>query len=119
MYAALEASDETASSLLSWGADPEKTDANGNTALIYGIRSKCSTTINLVAKVTVTAPPGDIQYTWLKDAETGNVLAASKSSSLLTSIDKGKTVKPAVIFKEGGCIEGAAVALIPGFSDVQ
>ena len=52
MEAALKASDETVSSLLSWGADPDKTDANGNTALIAAIQSKCSTTINLLAPKT-------------------------------------------------------------------
>ena len=79
-----------------------------------------SKSINLVAKVTVTAPPGEVDFTFLKDADTGGVLAASKrTSTLVTSIDKGKTVKPVVRFKDGGCVEGAAVALSPGFSDVQ
>ena len=52
MSAALNASDETVSSLLSWGADPDKTNANGNTALIFAIQSKCSTTINMLAPKT-------------------------------------------------------------------
>lgn len=78
-----------------------------------------SKSINLVAKVTVTAPPGEVDFTYLKDADSGGVLAASKTSTLVTSIDKGKTVKPVVRFKDGGCVEGAAVALSPGFSDVQ
>ena len=69
--------------------------------------------------VTVTAPPGELVYTYLKDADTGGVLAASKTSTLVTSIDKGKVVKPAARFKDGGCVEGAAVALSPGFSEVQ
>ena len=50
--AALEASDETVSSLLSWGASPDKTDASNHTALKFAITSKCSTTINLLAPVT-------------------------------------------------------------------
>ena len=52
MEAALNASDETITFLLSWGANPDKTDANGNTALMSAIQSKCSTTINLLAPVT-------------------------------------------------------------------
>ena len=52
MIAALQASDETVSSLLSWGAGPDKTDANGRTALICAIGSKCVTSINLLASVT-------------------------------------------------------------------
>ena len=52
MDAALSASDETVSSLLSWGASPEKTDANGDPALIFAIQSKCVSTINLLAPVT-------------------------------------------------------------------
>ena len=52
MEAALEASDETVSSLLSWGASPEKTNADGRTALMCAIQSKCVSTINLLAPVT-------------------------------------------------------------------
>ena len=52
MDAALNAADETVSSLLSWGASPDKTDAAGDTALVYAITSKCSTTINLLAPFT-------------------------------------------------------------------
>ena len=52
MSAALSASDETITSLLSWGANPDKTNANGNPALIFAIQSKCSTTINLLAPKT-------------------------------------------------------------------
>ena len=52
MSAALLASDETITSLLSWGANPDKTDADGRTALMFAIQSKCSTTINLLAPVT-------------------------------------------------------------------
>ena len=68
MYAALTASDKTVSSLLSWGADPDRTADNGQTALIWrasaektqakttalimAIQSKCLTTINLLAPVT-------------------------------------------------------------------
>ena len=52
MDAALFASDETVSSLLSWGADPDKTDADGFTALMFAIQSKCLTTINLLASRT-------------------------------------------------------------------
>ena len=51
MEAALSASDETVSSLLSWGASPDKT-ADGDTALIFAIQSRCLTTINLLALVT-------------------------------------------------------------------
>ena len=52
MNAALNASDETVSSLLSWGADPDITIAGDQTALMLAIQSKCSTTINLLAKKT-------------------------------------------------------------------
>ena len=52
MNAALHASDKTVSSLLNWGADPDKTDADGFTALMFAIQSKCSTTINLLAAKT-------------------------------------------------------------------
>ena len=52
MAAALEASDETISLLLSLGANPDKTDDGGKTALIAAIQSKCSTTINMLTPVT-------------------------------------------------------------------
>ena len=52
MEAALLGSDEAVSSLLSWGASPDKTAINGHTALIFAIQSKCSTMINLLAPVT-------------------------------------------------------------------
>ena len=52
MAAALEASDETISLLLSLGADPDETDDAGKTALIAAIQSKCSTTINMLTPVT-------------------------------------------------------------------
>ena len=52
MAAALSASDKTVSSLLSWGASPDKTANNGHTALMMAIQSKCQTTINLLAPVT-------------------------------------------------------------------
>ena len=52
MYAARSASDKTVSSLLSWGAGPDKTTADDKTALIIAIQSKCPTTINLLAPVT-------------------------------------------------------------------
>ena len=52
MTAAFRAADETISSLLSWGASPNKTDAGGNTALMAAVQSKCLTTINLLAPVT-------------------------------------------------------------------
>ena len=52
MSAALSASDETVSFLLSWGASPDKTNADGSTALMIAILSKCQTTINLLALVT-------------------------------------------------------------------
>ena len=50
--AALAAQDEAITLLLSMGASPDKTDHDDNTALIYAIRSKCLTTINLLAPVT-------------------------------------------------------------------
>ena len=52
MSAALDASDDTVFSLLSWGADPDRTDADGDPALIFAIQSKCLTTINLLAPKT-------------------------------------------------------------------
>ena len=52
MVSALAAHDETVLSLLSWGASPNRTDADDNTALIFAIQSKCSTTIKLLAPVT-------------------------------------------------------------------
>ena len=52
MQAAFYACDETVSSLLSWGANPDQTYANGNTALMFAIQSNCLTTINLLAPVT-------------------------------------------------------------------
>ena len=62
MIAAQSASDETVSSLLSWGADPDKTDADGATALIYAIQSKCSTTINMLAPKTKTNLGGALNW---------------------------------------------------------
>ena len=52
MCAALNASDETVSLLLSLGANPDKTTDNGDTALIFAIQTKCITTINPLAPVT-------------------------------------------------------------------
>ena len=52
MQAALNASDETVCFLLSWGASPDKTNANGDSALIFAIVSKCVTTIDLLAPLT-------------------------------------------------------------------
>ena len=52
MSASINAADETVSFFLSRGASPDKTDANGNTALIYAIHSKCVTTMSLLAPVT-------------------------------------------------------------------
>ena len=52
MVAAMEASDETISLLLSLGANPDETDDAGKTALIAAIQSKCSTTINMLTPVT-------------------------------------------------------------------
>ena len=52
MEAALAAADKTVSSLLSWGASPDKTDFEDHTALIFAIGSTCLTTINLLAPVT-------------------------------------------------------------------
>ena len=80
-----------------------------------------SKSINLVAKVTVTAPQnGDVaEYIWLKDADTGAVIAASKGANpLVTSIDKGKTVIPVVKYKADGTWESKAVLLAPGFSNI-
>ena len=71
--------------------------------------------------MTVTAPQnGDVaEYIWLKDAETGAVLAASKgANTLVTSIDKGKTVIPVVKYARDGTWEAKAVLLAPGFSNI-
>ena len=54
MQAALNASDETVSFLLSQGASPNKPAANGHNALVFAIQSKCLTTINLLAPLTHT-----------------------------------------------------------------
>ena len=62
MSAALIASDETITFLLSWGANPDKTDTDGRTALIFAIQSKCSTTINLLAPVTKENLGGALGY---------------------------------------------------------
>ena len=53
MAAALHASDETVSLLLSLGANPDKADEDGFTALMSAIQSKCITTVNLLAPVTL------------------------------------------------------------------
>ena len=52
MVAAQSACDETISSLLSWGASPDKTAHNDKTALISAIESKCPSTISLLVPVT-------------------------------------------------------------------
>ena len=52
MCAAYAASDETITLLLSMGASPNKTDCDGDTALILAIESNCVTTVNLLAPVT-------------------------------------------------------------------
>ena len=51
MSAALHASDETVSYLLSLGASPDVTDVKNRTALMDAIESKCASTINLLAPV--------------------------------------------------------------------
>ena len=81
-----------------------------------------SKSINLVAKVTVTAPaPGDqVEYIYLKDVATGAVIGASKASStLVTSVDKGKRVVPVVAYKSDGVWDGAPVDLSPGFDRIE
>ena len=79
-----------------------------------------SKSINLVAKVVVKAPAADaVELTWLKDADSGAVLAASRSDSLVTSVDKGKRVVPVVKYKSDGCWEAPAVALVPGTSSIE
>ena len=52
MSAALEGCDDTVTSLLDIGASPDRTDDDGDNALIYAIRSKCPSTISLLAPVT-------------------------------------------------------------------
>ena len=52
MSAALHASDQTISYLLSLGASPDVTDVKNRTALMDAIESKCVSTINLLAPVT-------------------------------------------------------------------
>ena len=52
MEAALSAQNETVTLLISMGASPDKTANDGHTALIFAIRSKCETTINLLVPVT-------------------------------------------------------------------
>ena len=61
MIAAMNANDETVSSLLSLGASPDKTDAGGKTALMYAIQSTCLTTIILLAPVTQVNLGGALQ----------------------------------------------------------
>ena len=73
MDAALFAQDETVTLLLFKGASPDKTDDDGDPALIFAIQSKCLTTINLLAKVTQVhlgralrhLAYYKIEYTWL------------------------------------------------------
>ena len=52
MHAALNASDETVSLLLFLGANADKTDDGGISALMAAIQSKCISTINLLAPTT-------------------------------------------------------------------
>ena len=52
MEAALHASDETVTFLLSKGASPHLMDSNNMTALKFAILSRCSSTIDLLAPVT-------------------------------------------------------------------
>ena len=52
MQAALRAADQTVAFLLSKGADPDLMNKDGHTALVAAIRSKCSSTIDLLAPVT-------------------------------------------------------------------
>ena len=52
MSAALHASDQTISYLLSLGASPNVTDVENRTALMDAIESRCVSTINLLAPVT-------------------------------------------------------------------
>ena len=69
MDAALSAQDETITLLLSMGASPDKTDHDGNTALIFAIQSKCLTTINLLAPVTQVNLGGALQNLAFKKIE--------------------------------------------------
>ena len=62
MGAALYASDETVSCLLSWGVSPDKTNAYGHTALMGAITSQSVTTINLLAPVTQVNLGGALQH---------------------------------------------------------
>ena len=54
MQAALNTSNETVLFLLSQGASPNKSSANGRNALVFAIQSKCLITINLLAPWTHT-----------------------------------------------------------------
>ena len=62
MLAAGTGSDETVFFLLSLGANPDKTNGEGDTALIYAIESRCITTINLLVPVTQVDLGGAIGY---------------------------------------------------------
>ena len=77
-----------------------------------------SKSINLVAKVTVKAPE-DVEYLFLKDSSSSAVVAAGNKATLITSLDKGKSVVPVAVYADGACAEGAAVTLSPGFSQVE
>ena len=82
------------------------------------VLSAKSKSINLVAKVTVTAGES-VEYLWIKDAASGAILAASAKSPLVTSLDKGKKVVPVVKYQDGACVAGSPVELVPGLSLIE
>ena len=104
MSAAHHASDETISFLLSLGANPDKTDDDGNTALMYAIQSKCTTTINLLAPVTQVSLGGAIA-----------ILAREKVD--VTTVELRQLVERAAQDKEAA-IEGLVKAAQFGSSEI-
>ena len=60
MYAASQAADETVAFLLSKGASPDLMDYNNVTALVHAIQNKCSSTIDVLAPVTMKGLDGAV-----------------------------------------------------------
>ena len=104
MLAAGEASDETVSFLLSMGASPNKMNANGNTALIFAIQSKCVTTINMLIPVT--------------DVELGKALSAIAFDKLELKTGELKQLVDRAVQDREMTIDGLFIAAHYGSSDL-
>ena len=62
MYAASRAADETVDFLLSKGASPDLLDYINRTALASAIQNKCSSTIDLLAPMTMKGLETSLKY---------------------------------------------------------